>query len=245
MYEEACRETDVEPEAPEQLGAAALWVPAPDLDGLVKQGEEVTASDRRRVDTIGEDATGIADLILFGLKGMAAYADHAQIIGVERESVYAFFHEALDFLARPSISADEGLAMALKVGEVTIDVMGLLDTANTGAYGNPVPTRVRVTPVKGKAILVSGHDFPDLEAILKQTEKGINVYHGRCFRPTAIRSSKCPSSGGHTAAPGRISARSLSFQGHTRPPTAYSGRRNHTSTESSLQGWLRGQGCAH
>lgn len=180
MYEEACRETDVEPEAPEQLGAAALWVPAPDLDGLVKQGEEVTASDRRRVDTIGEDATGIADLILFGLKGMAAYADHAQIIGVERESVYAFFHEALDFLARPSISADEGLAMALKVGEVNIDVMGMLDTANTGAYGNPVPTRVRVTPVKGKAILVSGHDFPDLEAILKQTEgKGINVYtHG-------------------------------------------------------------------
>ena len=86
----------------------------------------------------------------------------------------------MSFLTRRDLNLDDVLTMALRVGEVNIRAMQLLDQANTGAYGHPVPTRVRVTPVKGKAILVSGHDLRDLEAILKQTEgKGINVYtHG-------------------------------------------------------------------
>jgi hydroxylamine reductase len=111
---------------------------------------------------------------------MAAYADHAQILGQESGEVYAFFHEALNFLAEEPEDIGEILGMALKVGEMNLKVMALLDDANTSVYGHPEPTSVRVTPVRGKAILVSGHDLKDLEELLKQTEgKGINVYtHG-------------------------------------------------------------------
>ncbi len=110
---------------------------------------------------------------------MAAYADHAYILGVEDEDVFGFFHEAMDFISKER-ELNEYLGMVAKVGEINLKVMGMLDTANTQKYGNPVPTKVRVTPVKGKAILISGHDLKDLEALLKQTEgKGINIYtHG-------------------------------------------------------------------
>lgn len=156
------------------------WEPADDLGGLVAQGEQVTEELLGRSAVMGPDVAGTMDLVLFGLKGMAAYVDHAMILGVEDEHVYAFIHEATSFLTRRDLNLDDVLTMALRVGEVNIRAMQLLDQANTGAYGHPVPTRVRVTPVKGKAILVSGHDLRDLEAILKQTEgKGINVYtHG-------------------------------------------------------------------
>jgi hydroxylamine reductase len=133
---------------------------------------------KRRTDR-GDDAAGIEELITYGLKGMAAYAHHAHILNVEDDGVFAFFHEALDFISTQR-KADELLGMALKVGEVNLKVMELLDTANTKNYGHPEPTKVRITSIKGKAILVSGHDLKDLEEILKQTEgKGINVYtHG-------------------------------------------------------------------
>ena len=90
------------------------------------------------------------------------------------------FHEALNFLTEDTHTPGELTAMALRVGEVNLRVMELLNVANTGAYGQPVPTPVRVEPVKGKAILVSGHDLKDLDELLKQTEgKGVNVYtHG-------------------------------------------------------------------
>ena len=93
--------------------------------------------------------------------------------------VNAFFHECLDFLTADH-TVEELTGMALKVGEVNLRVMELLDEANTGTYGHPEPTQVRTTPVKGKAILVSGHDLKDLELLLEQTEgKGINIYtHG-------------------------------------------------------------------
>jgi len=135
---------------------------------------------QKRMKLEGEDVTGLQELILYGLKGAAAYADHAQILGRESEEVYAFFHEMLDFLAADPSDIGQLLAAALKVGEVNLKVMELLDAANTGAYGDPVPTAVRVTPVAGKAIVVSGHDLKDLEELLKQTQgTGINVYtHG-------------------------------------------------------------------
>lgn len=160
--------------------AAATWAPAGDVPGLVEQGDKVTEELLARSSHMGPDVAGAMDLVLFGLKGMAAYVDHAMVLGVEDDEVFAFFHEALAFLLRRDVSLDEALAMALKVGEVNVRAMQLLDKANTTAYGHPSPTKVRVTPVKGKAILVSGHDLCDLEAILKQTEgKGINVYtHG-------------------------------------------------------------------
>jgi len=174
-YEDACRKTRI---VPEQLTGSATFTPANTLDEMIRQGE--TFSIENRQEAQGEDITGLQELLTYGLKGMAAYADHAQILGKEDDSVYAFFHEALDFLARGNHTVDELLSMNLRCGEVNLTVMGLLDAANTGAYGDPVPTKVRITPVRGKAILVSGHDLKDLEELLKQTEgTGINVYtHG-------------------------------------------------------------------
>ena len=109
-----------------------------------------------------------------------AYADHALVLGQEDQAVYAFIHEALDFLTKPNPTVDELVGYNMKCGEVNLRVMELLDTANTTAYGHPVPTPVRINPLKGKALLVSGHDLKDLENILKLTEgKGVNVYtHG-------------------------------------------------------------------
>lgn len=158
-------------------GPASLEI-AGDRDGMVRQGVSVTIENR--LQHFGNDVAGLQELILYGLKGMAAYADHAAVLGVEADDVYAFTHETLDFLARGVSEVDALVAQALKVGEVNLHVMEMLDAANTGAYGHPEPTRVRVTPVKGKCILVSGHDLKDLEELLKQTEgKGINVYtHG-------------------------------------------------------------------
>ncbi len=175
LYEKACTGKGVQAE---KLDGPAAWPPAPDLDGLIRQGEQVSVESR--IEAQGADITGLQELLLYGLKGTAAYADHALILGREDDTVYAFMHEALDFLTQPSPSVDELLAMNLKCGEVNLTVMGLLDAAHTGAYGHPVPTPVRITAVKGKAILVSGHDLKDLEALLQQTQgTGINVYtHG-------------------------------------------------------------------
>jgi hydroxylamine reductase len=160
LYEEAAKKAGKTPEA----------VPVPACE----------TSIARKLEKRGSDAGGLQELIKYGLKGMAAYADHARVLGVEDDSVYAFFHEALDFLATDSADLGALVPMAMKVGEVNLKVMELLDRANTGTYGHPEPTVVRVTPVKGKAILVSGHDLKDLDTLLKQTEgKGINVYtHG-------------------------------------------------------------------
>lgn len=133
----------------------------------------------KKIETKGKDVTGLNELILYGLKGTAAYADHARILGIEDDSVYRFFHEALAFLLETH-AADAYLGMALRVGEVNLKVMEMLDRAHTSTYGHPEPTAVRITPVKGKAILVSGHDLLDLHELLKQTEgTGINIYtHG-------------------------------------------------------------------
>jgi hydroxylamine reductase len=175
LYENACRKANRKPEA---LDGPAVWAGANGLNGLIEQGEKI--SIQRRVETLGVDISGLQELLTYGLKGLAAYADHAQILGKEDDQVYAYLHQALDFLAADPTNINELLTTILKCGEVNLTVMGLLDVANTGAYGQPVPTPVRITPVKGKAILVSGHDLKDLEELLKQTEgKGINIYtHG-------------------------------------------------------------------
>lgn len=133
-----------------------------------------------RVERFGADISGLAELVMYGLKGTAAYAQHARVLGIEDHDVYDFFLEALGYLADEPTDADGLLAMTLKVGEVNLKVMEMLDRANTGNYGNPEPTKVRTTPVAGKCILVSGHDLKDLHELLVQTEgKGINIYtHG-------------------------------------------------------------------
>ncbi len=175
LYEVACKKVGAKPET---LNGPATWQPAADDAGLLKQALEVGVEHRKQ--TLGDDITGLIELVTYGLKGTAAYTDHAHVLGVEDDNVYAFFHEALHALTNPQPALGDLLGLALKVGEVNLTVMGMLDKANTGAYGHPEPTVVRVTPVKGKCMLVSGHDLKDLDALLQQTAgKGINVYtHG-------------------------------------------------------------------
>ncbi|MCX7846930.1 MAG: hydroxylamine reductase [bacterium] len=175
LYEQACAGRGI---APEQLNGPATFIPGHDIAEIVAQAGELGILARKR--TLGDDIAGLLELITYGVKGMAAYADHAMILGVEDDGVFAFFHEVLDLLTRESHDMDALLRLALQVGEMNLRVMGMLDQANTRAYGQPEPTRVRVTPVKGKAIVVSGHDLKDLEELLKQTAgMGINVYtHG-------------------------------------------------------------------
>ena len=164
--------------AVEEIRGPATWAPARTTEALVAQGEAVSSLTRR--ERFGPDIAGLQELLLYGLKGMAAYAEHALVLKHENDAVYAFIAEALCYLAEEIPSVEKLFALNLKCGEVNLLVMELLDKANTGAYGHPVPTPVRVEPVKGKAILVSGHDLKDLEILLIQTEgKGINIYtHG-------------------------------------------------------------------
>ena len=161
-----------------EIRGPATWSPARTTEALLAQGEAVSSLTRR--ERFGADIAGLQELLLYGLKGMAAYAEHALVLGHENDSVHAFIAEALFYLAEEIPSVEKLFALCLKCGEVNLKVMELLDTANTGAYGHPVPTPVRVEPLRGKAILVSGHDLKDLEKLLIQTEgKGINIYtHG-------------------------------------------------------------------
>jgi hydroxylamine reductase len=175
LYRQAAQDAGREPE---ELTGPGAWQPAPNLAGLVEQGRD--ASLEGRIERWGADLAGLQELVLYGLKGAAAYTDHAHVLGQDDAELYARFHETLRYLAEEEPDADALLGWALKTGETNLRAMELLDAANTGAYGHPEPTQVRVTPVAGKAILVSGHDLRDLEALLQQTEgKGINVYtHG-------------------------------------------------------------------
>ena len=156
---------------------AATFAPAADLDGLVAQGETVAINADPDANP---DILSLQQLLIYGVKGLAAYADHARILGQEDDAVYAFIHQAMAATLDNSLGADELVALNLKCGEVNLRAMELLDAGNTGTYGHPVPTKVPLGAKQGKAILVSGHDLKDLDEILKQTEgKGINVYtHG-------------------------------------------------------------------
>ncbi len=156
---------------------AAQFQPAETIDGLVAQAEPHGIKSYPAADA---DILSLKHTLLYGIKGVAAYADHAQILGREDEAVYAFLQEALAALLDGKIDVGGMLGLVLKCGEMNLRTMELLDAANTGAYGHPVPTKVPLGAKKGKAILISGHDLKDLEALLKQTEgKGIFVYtHG-------------------------------------------------------------------
>jgi hydroxylamine reductase len=153
----------------------AAFRPANDLNGLVGQGTKVgLMSD---VFSADENIRSLQHVTLFGIKGVAAYADHAQILGQEDKKVYAFIHEGLAAMRNRKLGLNDWVGLALKCGEINIRAMELLDAGNTGTYGHPAITRVPLGAKKGKAILISGHDLKDLELLLKQTEgKGINVY---------------------------------------------------------------------
>lgn len=163
---------------PESLAGPAAWQPAADTEGLLKQAAGVGIN--AGIEQVGADIIGLRSLVLYGLKGVCAYAHHAHVLGKESEDVYAGVEDALDFLSSDPDDMDALLNQCLALGFLNLSVMELLDAANTGAFGAQQPTDVRVTPVPGKAILVSGHDLGDLAALLEQTrDTGINIYtHG-------------------------------------------------------------------
>jgi hydroxylamine reductase len=155
----------------------AEFNPQSTLEGLVKQGEDVGL---KSYPGDNPDILSLKHTVLFGIKGVSAYADHAHILGEEDDKVYAYVHEGLAAIQRDDLSLDDWVGLALKCGEAALKAMELLDAGNTSIYGHPVPTRVPLGHKKGKAILVSGHDLKDLEELLKQTQgKGIYIYtHG-------------------------------------------------------------------
>ena len=155
----------------------ATFKPEPTMDGLLKQAEGVGF---RAQAGANPDIQALQHTLIFGLRGISAYADHAQILGQEDDKVYSFIHEGLAATLNPNLTLNDWVKLVLDCGGVNLRTMELLDAANTGSYGHPVPTKVPLGAKKGKAILVSGHDLKDLEELLKQTQgKGIYIYtHG-------------------------------------------------------------------
>lgn len=131
-------------------------------------------------DEARRDLVGMQELITYGVKGLAAYAHHALLLGYTDARIAAFIYEAFDYICQAEQNLGELLALALRTGECNLLVMELLDRAHTETFGHPEPTKVRTTPLKGKCIAVSGHDLNSLHELLKQSAgKGVNVYtHG-------------------------------------------------------------------
>jgi len=163
---------------PKFFDPAARYTPAATISELVQQGEAIALLQGRGDED--PDILSLKQVLLYGLKGVAAYADHARILDREDDTVYCFIQEGLVSILSPDLSVDDLVGLVLQCGAVNLRAMELLDDANTGTYGHPEPTEVSLGARPGKAILVSGHDLRDLEEILKQSEgKGINVYtHG-------------------------------------------------------------------
>ncbi len=129
--------------------------------------------------TVDEDVRSLRELLIIGLKGVAAYADHAAILGFEKEDIYDFLMEALASTTK-DLSVDDMVGLVMKAGETAVNTMALLDEANTTAYGNPEITEVNIGVGSNPGVLISGHDLKDMEELLKQTEgTGVDVYtHG-------------------------------------------------------------------
>ncbi len=156
---------------------AASYQAAANLAGLQAQGEKV----RLPIDwDADKDVKSLQEITLYGLRGVAAYADHAAILGQEDDALYAAIQKKMTQLADKSLGLQDWVGLALDSGKDNLRAMELLDAGNTGHYGHPEPTPVSLGHKAGKAILITGHDLKDLEDLLKQTEgKGINIYtHG-------------------------------------------------------------------
>jgi hydroxylamine reductase len=174
LYESVCSAKGV---APAQVSAPqAVFVPAQDLAGLVRQGEEHGLNSLH----VNEDIRSVIEILSFGLKGMAAYMDHALILGRTDEEVLAFFHKALAATTDAGLGLMDFVGLAMECGKHNLRTMEILNQGHVETYGHPVPTSVNLGTRAGKAILVSGHDLKMLEELLKQTEgKGVNIYtHG-------------------------------------------------------------------
>jgi len=180
LYLEAAKKAGL---AGAAMAGPAAWQPASTREALLAQGREQLIPAAFLVDGLfrpeNKEAKNLEELVIYGLKGVAAYAFHAMAMGSSAPAAYATLHETLAELTRPHTVA-ELLGLAMKVGELNYAVLEQLDRAHTETFGNPVPAQVRLHPLKGKAIVVSGHDLHDLYQLLLQTEGlGINIYtHG-------------------------------------------------------------------
>lgn len=169
----------------EELPEHAIWAPqAYEVGALQLKGRTVGVM---AISDLDPDVRSLRELVVYGLKGMAAYIDHACVLGEMNEAILAFIEEALDATADQSLDAEDLVHLVLRTGEMGIDAMRLLDTANTTRYGDPEPTQVDLSVRPGPGILVSGHDLRDLEELLEQTQgTGVNVYtHGEMLPANA------------------------------------------------------------
>ncbi|MCP1267343.1 hydroxylamine reductase [Aeromonas hydrophila] len=160
------------------LPAAARFEPGADLLAQLAQAPQ-TAVNRGKSE-VNEDIMGLRLLCLYGLKGAAAYMEHARVLDQQDAEVAAEFHRIMSWLGTDPSDLDPLFKCAMDIGLLNFKIMEMLDLGETTAFGHPEPTQVRVTPVPGKCILVSGHDMVDLKLILEQTKgTGIKVYtHG-------------------------------------------------------------------
>ncbi len=157
------------------LPDCAIWTPKDKTDIVAKATSDeihITAAKH-------EDVRSLRELLIIGVKGIAAYADHAAVLGHEKDEIYGFIMEALASTTK-DLSVDNMIALVMKAGEMSVSTMALLDTANTKAYGNPEITEVNLGVRNNPGILISGHDLKDMEELLRQTEgTGVDVYtHG-------------------------------------------------------------------
>lgn len=187
QYEAACTAAG---KTPDTMIAAANLVLATAKPEMLTQA--VDAAPNRGHQDVHEDIIGLRLLCLYGLKGAAAYMEHARVLDQTDAEVAGEFHKIMAFLGSDSVDADKLFATAMDIGQLNYRVMAMLDTGETDAFGHPEPTQVNTVAVKGKAILVSGHDMKDLELILQQTEgKGVNVFtHGEMLPALAYPTFK-------------------------------------------------------
>jgi hydroxylamine reductase len=158
-------------EIPAELHESATWTASTEAEFDAKAPAIGVLS------TENEDVRSLRELIIYGIKGIAAYAEHAMNLGYEDLTITAFLEEALDATTNDALSADALVALVLKTGEYGVNVMALLDKANTTSYGNPEITKVNIGVGTNPGILISGHDLRDMEELLKQTEgTGVDVY---------------------------------------------------------------------
>jgi hydroxylamine reductase len=157
------------------LPDCATWTPQNKEEIMAK----ALSDEVRLTDAPNEDVRSLRSLLIFGVKGIAAYADHAAVLGYEKDDIYAFIIEALASTTR-DLSVDAMIALVMKAGEAAVNTMALLDEANTKTYGHPEITEVDLGVRENPGILISGHDLKDMEELLKQTEgTGVDVYtHG-------------------------------------------------------------------
>ncbi len=184
-YMAACKGKGVEPEMVSAQGELLLGASKPEM-----LAQAPVALPNRG--DVHEDILGLRLLCLYGLKGAAAYMEHARVLDQTDVDVAAEFHSIMAFLGEDSIDADKLFATAMQIGQLNYRIMAMLDLGETTSFGHPEPTQVNTKSVKGKAILVSGHDMKDLELILQQTEgKGINVFtHGEMLPALAYPAFK-------------------------------------------------------